>query len=105
MVEKRCCIDDLVLDIDVDLSMYAFVDASKLLDWYKHEIAHKDVLLSEYSYLEINIENYHVARMLAELAEIDIKINNALDDDEWYLVCSWFDRKIQRIKRVHVIGA
>jgi len=113
--------DDLILDVESDLSLYSFVDAMRLLDKWKFENNPKDKIINYHNYLEINLSNYHIAKLLSAAdGGLYIEINNDLEKDEWILGCKCFENKKvnefeekvlgwesikQIVKRVHSYGA
>jgi len=102
MINKhKECIDDLILEVDADLSVYFFVDAMRLLDWHRNVILKDSNPSYHFREIVVNLANYHTAQQLSNVADIGVMIDNNLDKDEWILYDYWS----HGFKRVYSSGA
>ena len=105
MDERRTvgCIDDLILEVDSDLSIFSFVEAANLFSWYKGEILSHSA--APYTILEISCADYDTAIKLSQLCECKVRINTEFHPDEWRLTDIWYYENGQFSKSVFTEGA
>ena len=99
-------IDDLVLEVDSDLSIYSFVEAMELLAWHKVEI--EGLIFSGKNAIRMTVSQVDAedAQKISELADITFTIDSNLDAYTWILhQITYIDGGKIYEKRVYNAGA